>query len=312
MGFKMKPKSPLTKKLVGGQHRLPEGLKAEILASPAKDYSVERGSHNHPHSPAKHKPWSSEHKENAAHPNTAEAHNASPAKNYKNPQDYKVFNMGNEPTPVKKYKSDAQRKAVHASKADGGKGAPTKKKEQKVTVMKRKPVKRLPVSKGAQQAEKDKIAYDKGELYTYGGRPKSYTAAEDKEQLEREQKPIRATASPNKKRGLWDNIHAKRKRGEKMRKKGAKGAPTEKAIKESQSPAKSHKPGHGGPYPPKRKPVPRKPMPKPKPMPAKPQTKPTMPKPKPKPTRPTGRAKLAIELSRKKKNLADYKKLKNK
>jgi len=25
----------------------------------------------------------------------------SPAKNYKNPQDYKVFNMGNEPTPVK-------------------------------------------------------------------------------------------------------------------------------------------------------------------------------------------------------------------
>ena len=27
---------------------------------------------------------------------------ASPAKNYKNPQDYKVFNMGNKPTPVKK------------------------------------------------------------------------------------------------------------------------------------------------------------------------------------------------------------------
>ena len=25
---------------------------------------------------------------------------ASPAKNYKNPQDYKVFNMGNKPTPV--------------------------------------------------------------------------------------------------------------------------------------------------------------------------------------------------------------------
>ena len=27
----------------------------------------------------------------------------SPAKNYKNPQDYKVFNMGNKPTPVKMY-----------------------------------------------------------------------------------------------------------------------------------------------------------------------------------------------------------------
>jgi len=44
--------------------------------------------------------------------------------------------------------------------------------------------------------------------------------------------------SPIKKRGLWDNIHDKRKRGEKMRSKGDKGAPTEKALKESQSPAK--------------------------------------------------------------------------
>jgi len=42
-----------------------------------------------------------------------------------------------------------------------------------------------------------------------------------------------------KQRGLWDNIHAKRDRiakgsGEKMRKKGAKGAPTDEAIKKSQ------------------------------------------------------------------------------
>jgi hypothetical protein len=41
-------------------------------------------------------------------------------------------------------------------------------------------------------------------------------------------------------RGLWDNIHAKRKRikagsGEKMRKPGTKGAPTAKALKNSQS-----------------------------------------------------------------------------
>jgi len=40
--------------------------------------------------------------------------------------------------------------------------------------------------------------------------------------------------------GLWANIHAKRKRiesgsGEKMRAKGAKGAPTEAAIKKSQA-----------------------------------------------------------------------------
>jgi hypothetical protein len=33
------------------------------------------------------------------------------------------------------------------------------------------------------------------------------------------------------KKGLWYNIAMKKKRGEKMRKKGAKGAPTEAAIK---------------------------------------------------------------------------------
>ena len=40
------------------------------------------------------------------------------------------------------------------------------------------------------------------------------------------------------KRGLWDNIHAKRKRikagsGERMRKPGSKGAPTAQALKQS-------------------------------------------------------------------------------
>ena len=36
-------------------------------------------------------------------------------------------------------------------------------------------------------------------------------------------------------KGLWYNIAQKRKRGEKMRAKGAKGAPTEAAIKRSQA-----------------------------------------------------------------------------
>lgn len=44
----------------------------------------------------------------------------------------------------------------------------------------------------------------------------------------------------NEKRGLWDNIHAKRERikrgsGERMRKPGSKGAPTDAAIKASQN-----------------------------------------------------------------------------
>ena len=39
------------------------------------------------------------------------------------------------------------------------------------------------------------------------------------------------TKSP---RGLWDNIRAKRARGGTMRKPGSPGAPTNKAIKDSQ------------------------------------------------------------------------------
>ena len=38
-----------------------------------------------------------------------------------------------------------------------------------------------------------------------------------------------------KNKGLWHNIHMKRKRGEKMRKKGDPGAPTQDAIKSAQS-----------------------------------------------------------------------------
>lgn len=38
-----------------------------------------------------------------------------------------------------------------------------------------------------------------------------------------------------KSQGLWANIHAKRRRGEKMRKKGQKGAPTPDAIRSAQN-----------------------------------------------------------------------------
>ena len=41
-------------------------------------------------------------------------------------------------------------------------------------------------------------------------------------------------SSPLDKRGLWDNIHAKRKRGETPNKPGDKGYPTDKALKDSQ------------------------------------------------------------------------------
>jgi hypothetical protein len=51
---------------------------------------------------------------------------------------------------------------------------------------------------------------------------------------------------PTKKKGLYANIHAKRKRikagsGEKMRKVGSKGAPTAKAFKQAKKTAKKAK-----------------------------------------------------------------------
>ena len=50
----------------------------------------------------------------------------------------------------------------------------------------------------------------------------------------------RKKAATGGKQGLWDNIHAKRKRiaggsGEKMREPGSPGAPTAKALRESKA-----------------------------------------------------------------------------
>lgn len=44
-----------------------------------------------------------------------------------------------------------------------------------------------------------------------------------------------------KKPGLYANIHKKRKSGKPMRKKGEKGAPTDKAFKDSAKTAKRNK-----------------------------------------------------------------------
>jgi hypothetical protein len=51
---------------------------------------------------------------------------------------------------------------------------------------------------------------------------------------------------PNKPKGLYENIHAKRKRikagsNERMRKPGSKGAPTAKAFKQAAKTAKKKK-----------------------------------------------------------------------
>lgn len=103
-------KSAMKKALVGNQKNLPEELKAKIKAapeSPAKKH--------HKMSPAKMSPIMGALATGAAMGGASKIVEkvVGPSKKLK--------------TPAKKYKSDAQRKAVHASKADGGKGAPGKK-----------------------------------------------------------------------------------------------------------------------------------------------------------------------------------------
>lgn len=94
-------KSAMKKALVGNQNRLPEQLKAKIKAAPE--------------SPAKMSPLMGALATGAAMGGASKVAEKviGPSKKLK--------------TPAKKYKSDAQRKAVHASNADGGKGAPAKK-----------------------------------------------------------------------------------------------------------------------------------------------------------------------------------------
>ena len=79
MAFKMYGKSPMMKALIGGQKNLPEELKAEILAAPED-------------SPKK--KYKSDAQRKAVHASKAEK---SAMKNYMNPEEYKVFNMGNSP-----------------------------------------------------------------------------------------------------------------------------------------------------------------------------------------------------------------------
>lgn len=94
-------KSAMKKALVGNQNRLPEELKSKIKAAPE--------------SPAKMSPLMGALATGAAMGGASKVAEKviGPSKKLK--------------TPAKKYKSDAQRKAVHASNADGGKGAPAKK-----------------------------------------------------------------------------------------------------------------------------------------------------------------------------------------
>ena len=86
--------------------------------------------------------------------------------------------------------------------------------------------------------------YEKGSCRKKGSKKNEADEMEEEDEtLEEVRRTIRSILMEKKKKGLWDNIHAKNKRikagsGEKMRKPGAKGAPTAKAFRESAKTAK--------------------------------------------------------------------------
>ena len=135
MAFKMYGKSPMAKKLIGKQANLPAELKAKIQAapeSPAKMYDKK--------SPAMKK----------------DTHTM---------PDGTVM-PGAKHSPAKKYKSDAQRKAVHASKAD--KGSPSKmygkspmKKDKDYDAMQKQSVKNDPARYGKMTAAEYRTEVDR-------------------------------------------------------------------------------------------------------------------------------------------------------
>ena len=149
MAFKMTGKSPLMKKLIGKQKNLPEELKAKILAapeSPAKMYDKSPAK-EYGKSPAKNYKNPQDYKVfNMGNEPTPMKQVKPTDRDMKKYSDYEKYDedgkkitrkqkreikkefkaakkagapgTGKKKSPMKGYKSDAQRKAVHASKAE--------------------------------------------------------------------------------------------------------------------------------------------------------------------------------------------------
>jgi hypothetical protein len=165
------------------------------------------------------------------------------------------------------YVSHAQRKAVWANRADDGKGHPDKKKMKKEGYM---PTNDMPSDKDRKTAGKlgdllkrERESKEKKEPNGVKTEDTDMPWAEDpnnptrkagvrkdeygnkvknvaKHLAKKAMKANEEVEEIEEKRGLWDNIHAKRKRikagsGERMRKPGSKGAPSAADLKASQT-----------------------------------------------------------------------------
>ena len=145
MGFKMRGKSPMMKKLIGKQHNLPEHLKAKIEASPAKHSGAEMYSaKNNPGVDRGHGREDEAGMQNTINTRKKDEkeHDAYHTKYPKDTNHASSSRDKKKKSPAKKYKSDAQRKAVHASKAE--KGSPSKMYDK--SPVKKKEDKQVPLS----------------------------------------------------------------------------------------------------------------------------------------------------------------------
>jgi hypothetical protein len=101
---------------------------------------------------------------------------------------------------------------------------------------------KIAIGKSAQSAKDTKARADKRKANKQGTSLAAGTACEatsgevdyGSDKSVKMMKKVTPNEAQEGKKGLWANIHAKRKRGERMRKKGEKGAPTPAAIKSAQ------------------------------------------------------------------------------
>ena len=154
----------------------------------------------------------------------------SPAKNYANPQDYKIFNMGNKPTPMKDLKPGAETGGLpHNTKAEVKAGKVSRDHLEKVHGMKASP---SPAKQGAKTKRGERTGPKKKMMKTLKPLPKRKAKDLKDPMKQKELKdPIKAAA----KEGATETLEQKLEKATKF--KGTKTL-TKKATKEGATEAK--------------------------------------------------------------------------
>ena len=157
----------------------------------------------------------------------------SPAKNYANPQDYKIFNMGNKPTPMKDLKPGAETGGLpHNTKAEVKAGKVSRDHLEKVHGMKASP---SPAKQGAKTKRGERTGPKKKMMKTLKPLPKRKAKDLKDPMKQKELKELKDPIKAAAKEGATETLEQKLEKATKF--KGTKTL-TKKATKEGATEAK--------------------------------------------------------------------------